>query len=143
MLGAIFILFNLRETDVNYTDDTRYLNHEQVIEYFLSVSNRRKYAVLSDGMKGLSGDSSTVASKARNVVIKTKIISIEPEAINELPLFVKHQKPKEVVLYKVESEQYFCGLIKTKTNIALFYIGKETSQSPWLIYDIQGQIKPQ
>lgn len=107
------------------------LDPEQIIEFYFDMWNEKQYGrmntVLSDGMKAKTID--------LNSVERIKIVSSEQiTAMYELPILLEDlQEIKiycmEIVVQRKHMPDELCTI--------LYYVGKETNDSPWLIYDSQ------
>lgn len=117
----------------DYMNEVHNLTSEQVIEFYFNAWNEKHYgkmnAVLSDEMKARTVDYDSVES--------ISVVSSEQITISELPDTV--ERLQEVIIYCVEisTRQRQNNSTEDEISTVLYYVGKQTNNSPWLIYEVQ------
>ncbi|MBP3361307.1 MAG: DUF4829 domain-containing protein [Clostridia bacterium] len=139
-LSTILIIFMLTACNqykpMDYTKSVQGLESEQIIEYYFSAWNEKDYekmnAVLSDEMKAMTIDYDSI-----NTV---EIISCDLVSAEDLPVVI--DRLVEAATYKVVAK-YYQNEDPEQDNIstAYYYTGKDTENSPRLIYYVENDTR--
>lgn len=115
----------------NYIDEACNLKPDKVVEYFFNAWNEKNFskmdAVLSNKMKAKTVDYYSVN--------EVSVISSEQIDVSEAPSTVEGLQ--EVIVYRVKLViKRDDDSIRDEIYTCLCYIGKESGDSPWLLYDM-------
>ena len=131
VIGLLYwgLLYSQRD----YASEVQDLGPEQIVKYYCDAhsmrSNEKMMAVLSKEMK--------TRTFGPWSAIDIEVVSVETVAVAELS-YLPHTTEGlyELNVYKVETKHSSKGETEEKTSIGYYFIGKETADSPWLIYEM-------
>ena len=102
---------------------------EQIIEYYFNAWNKKHYGKMNDVM------SNELKAQTYNYesVKSIDVISCEQITVNKLPDKLKNLDKVEVYCVELAADIDAAE----KKVVTLYYAGKKTDSSPWLIWEIQ------
>ena len=119
----------------NYYDELRNLGSKQIIEYYFNAWNEKQYekmnAVLSDEMK--------TRTFAWESVQYVSVISNEQTDISNLPDTAKGLEEVDVYRVEISVKRNNNNATQEDKSVVLYYVGKKTNDSLWLIYEEKQQ----